>query len=282
MDTGLERRLAAEVIGTAILVLFGAGSVIAALTLGAGKLDYAGLGMISISFAIAVAVPIYAFGETSGAHINPAVTLALAATGRFPRREVIPYIGAQLLGAFVGALLIVAMFGSHVVHLGAGAGGTALGPHTSYLQGIVAEGLATFLLMTTIMALAVDRRAPGGWAGLMIGLAVAGEILVVGPLTGGAINPARAFGPLLATTLWGGKTNWGDYPVYIIGPVLGAIVAALLYDFVARPTEGEATDTGSPQGQGTQGEVLGHPDVDASIAGDGTHGRAGEIAEPSA
>ena len=84
MENALARRLAAEVVGTAILVLFGAGSVVAALRLGGGELDYAGLGMVAIAFALAIAVAIYAFGTASGAHINPAVTVSLAAVGRFP------------------------------------------------------------------------------------------------------------------------------------------------------------------------------------------------------
>lgn len=234
MPVPLARRLTAEAVGTAMLVLFGAGAVAAALTLGKGELDYAGLGMISISFALAIAIAIYAFGATSGAHLNPAVTVSLAVTGRFPWSEVVAYIAAQLVGGAVGALLIVASFGSGVVDVAA-VGNTTVADGTSYVEAIVTEALGTFLLVTAIMALAVDRRAPAGFAGLMIGLAVACAILVTGPLTGGSLNPARTFGPLLATTFWGGETNWGDFPIYIVGPLLGGTVAALLYDFVARP-----------------------------------------------
>jgi glycerol uptake facilitator protein len=143
-------RILAEAIGTGILVLFGAGSVVAALTLGGGELDYAGLGMVAITFALAIAVAIYTFGNSSGAHLNPAVTVSLATVGRFPWPEV-----------------------------------------------------------TAIMALAVDRRAPGGWAGLMIGLAVAAAILFIGPVTGGSLNPARTIGPLVVSTIGGGDTFWG-------------------------------------------------------------------------
>ena len=159
---------------------------------------------------------VYAFGPVSGAHINPAVTISLAVTRRFPWAEVGPYILAQLVGAFVGALLIVAAFGTGAVDLGLGA--TALGPGVSYWQGIVAEVLGTFLLMFAVMALAVDSRAPLGWAGLMIGLAVAAAILLVGPVTGGALNPARTFGPYLALAVFGGTVSWSQYPVYVIGP----------------------------------------------------------------
>jgi glycerol uptake facilitator protein len=233
MEATLERRLAAEVVGTAILVLFGAGSVVAALRMGGGKLEYPGLGMVAIAFAFAIAIAIYAFGTTSGAHINPAVTVSLAATGRFPWGEVPAYVVAQLLGAAVGAALIVAAFGGEAVDLGDG--GTKLADGITYTQGIVTEALATFLLITAIMALAVDRRAPAGWAGFMIGLAVAAAILMSGPLTGGSLNPARTFGPMLITAIGGGDASWGDLPAYIVGPLLGGLVAAFSYELIARP-----------------------------------------------
>jgi glycerol uptake facilitator protein len=105
----------------------------------------------------------------------------------------------------------------------------------SYGQGILCEALGAFLLLLTIMALAVDRRAPAGWAGLMIGLAVACEIFVLGPLTGGAINPARTFGPYVANSLFGGITPWAEFGVYIVGPVIGAVAAVVVYDLVVQP-----------------------------------------------
>src|SRR5919106_1213753 len=184
MTGELSRRLLGELVGTAILVLFGAGSVVAALTVGDGPLDYPALGMVAITFGLAIAVAIYAFGTTSGAHINPAVTVTLAAVGRFPWAEVPSYVGAQLVGGTVGAALIVAAFGGDAVDLGTGQ--TTIADGVSYGQAIVAEAIGTYLLLTAIMALAVDRRAPGGWAGWMIGLAVTAAILVIGPLTGGA------------------------------------------------------------------------------------------------
>ena len=235
MEVSLARRIVAEVVGTGVLVLFGAGSVVAALTVGGGRLDYAGLGMVAVAFAFAIAVAIYAFGTTSGAHINPAVTVSLAATGRFPWGDVPAYVLAQLLGATVGAALIVAAFGGGAIDFGTG--GTTLGEDVTYLQGIVAEAIGTFLLMTAVMALAVDSRAPAGWAGFMIGLAVAAAILVIGPLTGSSLNPARTFGPLLVTTIGGGDTEWGDLPVYIVGPLAGGALAAFAYDMIVRPRE---------------------------------------------
>jgi glycerol uptake facilitator protein len=262
MVGNLPRRLLAEAIGTMLLIVFGPGSVVAAGFKSGGKPDYAAIGFISLSFAVVVALVIYAFGSTSGAHINPAVTIALAAGRRFPWREAPSYIVAQLVGASAGGLLVVAIFGRRAIDLG-GVGLTALAPGVSYAQGSLGEALGTFLLMLTIMALAVDRRAPAGWAGLMIGLAVAGEIFVLGPLTGGAINPARTFGPYLANSVFGGATPWAEFGVYIVGPVIGAVAAVVVYDLVVQPV----SEVSATAEQGTAGEITGDrrpPDDDAA------------------
>lgn len=255
MPGSLPRRCAAELLGTALLIVFGPGSVVAALTLGKGQLDYAALGMISLSFGLVVAIAVYAFGSTSGAHINPAVTVALAATRRFAWRDVGPYVVSQLLGALLGGLVVIGMYGRAAVDLGNG--GTEFAAGVSYPQAIAVEAVGTFLLVLTIMALAVDTRAPAGFAGLVIGLSVTCVVLVLGPLTGAAINPARAFGPAASAALFGGSVAWSQFPAYVVGSLLGALVAALSYDVVARPREHE------PEGlpgtsQGTQGEVVGH------------------------
>ncbi|GLW10233.1 porin [Microtetraspora sp. NBRC 13810] len=248
----LPRRLLAEVIGTALLIVFGAGSVVAALVMGNGRLDYAALGFISLAFGLIVTLVVYTFGNTSGAHINPAVTIALAVGRRFPWRDVPAYVAAQLFGSFAGGVLVVAIFGP-MRAVGVGKVGlTSLGPGIGYGQGILAEALATFLLLLTIMALAVDRRAPPGWAGFVIGLAVACEIFVLGPLTGGSVNPARTFGPYLTTSVFGGDAPWSLYGVYVAGPVAGAVLAVLVYDQVVRPAR-----EGPETAQGTAGEITG-------------------------
>lgn len=240
MDSMLARRLVAEVVGTALLVLFGVGSVVAALTVGDGSLDYAGLGFISLAFAVVVALMVYGFGPVSGAHINPAVTLALAFTGRFPWREVLPYVVAQLVGGVVGGLLVVTVYGGSAVDLGLGM--TSVAEGVSMPQAVAVEFLATFLLMFTIMAVAVDSRAPLGWAGFLIGLAVACAILLVGPQTGGSLNPARTFGPDVVAGVFGGEVAWSELVVYWVGPVLGAAGAAFFYDFVAQTRLAETSD----------------------------------------
>jgi glycerol uptake facilitator protein len=257
VDASLSRRLVAEALGTGLLILFGPGSVVAALAVGDGQLDYAGLGMIALSFGLVVALVIYAFGTTSGAHINPAVTLTLAATGRFPWRDTGPYVVAQLVGAVLGGLLIVAAFGTASLDVSA-AGSVSFGPGVGYWRAILVETMATFLLVLAIMALAVDRRAPAGWAGLMIGLSVTCLVLVFGPLTGAAVNPARAFGPFAAATLTGGEAPWSQLWAYVIGSILGGLLAAVAYDLIARPRAAEGADAAQPgAAQGTEGEIAG-------------------------
>ncbi|GAA2907920.1 MIP/aquaporin family protein [Streptosporangium fragile] len=259
-----------------LLVIFGPGSVVAALLVGGGRLDYAGVGIIALSFAVVVAVVIYAFGSTSGAHINPAVTIALAVGRRFPWREVVPYLVAQLAGAVIGGLFIVAMFGRRATDLG-GVGMTALQPGVGYGQGILIEAFGTFLLLLTIMALAVDRRAPQGWAGLMIGLAVAGEVFVLGPLTGGSINPARTFGPYVANSMFGGDTPWWQFGVYVVGPIAGAAVAVVLYDLVARPV----SEVPATAEQGAAGEITGEQLPRPREAATGAEPSAGPPGRPA-
>lgn len=241
MTYPLIYRLVAECVGTAMLVSFGAGSVVAALSIGNGDLSYAGLGFIALTFAIAIAVVVHSLGHVSGAHINPAVTFALAVTRRFTWTEVVPYMLAQLLGGAVGALIVVAIFGTGSVDL-AGVGGTALGDDVSFGSGIVAEATGTFILVFTITAVAVDSRAAKGWAGLMIGLAVACAILVVGPLTGGSLNPARTFGPNIAASIFGATVAWAQFALYWLGPLLGGAVAALAYDAIAKPRAAAPTE----------------------------------------
>jgi glycerol uptake facilitator protein len=253
VSTEFARRLGAEFVGTALLVLFGAGALVAALKVGQGELTYAGLGIVGLSFALVIAAAVYMFGTTSGAHINPAVTVSLAAVRRFPWQQVPAYLLVQLAGGFAGALLIIAIFGSSASDLNA-TGGTIVGAGYTDAQAVVAEGLGTFLLTATIMALAIDRRAPGGFAGLMIGLAVACEIMVIGPISGGSVNPARTLGPYAVTDLFGGAVPWSELWIYWVGPLVGGAIGAILYDVIARP---EQEPPAGADEQGAQGEIEG-------------------------
>jgi glycerol uptake facilitator protein len=191
----LPQRAVAEVIGTALLVLVGPGSVVATLIL-AGKSTPAVTGAdllgISFAFGLIITAVVYALGKVSGCHINPAVTFGLAVTKRFPWREVPTYWVAQVVGAVIGALGIWAVFAHTGIKLGMGM--TSFNQHTTtWGSAIFAEGIGTAMLMFAILGI-VDSRSPGDLAGIVIGGVVIAIIMVVGPITGASLNPARAFG----------------------------------------------------------------------------------------
>jgi glycerol uptake facilitator protein len=210
--------------------------VVATLKLAGKVAPFTGADLLGISFAFGLIITalVYALGKVSGCHINPAVTFALAATKRFPWREVPLYWGAQYLGAIIGALGIWALFGALGATLGLGQ--TSFNTDTtSYAAAAAAELIGTGLLMFAILGI-VDRRSPGELAGVVIGGVVVAIIMVVGPITGASLNPARAFGPELVTAIAGGPTHWVQYlPVYILPGLVGAVLAAFIYDFLAEP-----------------------------------------------
>jgi glycerol uptake facilitator protein len=238
----ISMRSLAEGVGTMLLVYFGAGAAAITLMLakgtkpattfniGIGQLgglaDWFAIGM---TFGIVIAAVIYALGRVSGAHLNPAVTIALWATKRFPSEDTIPYIIAQCTGAVVGSLLFFLTVGMNAVTIG-GLGATAPFPGIGYAQAILVEAIATFVLMLVIMGVAVDARAPPGFAGLIIGLTVAGMITAIGNISGASLNPARTFGPYVMDLLVGGSNLWVYFPIYLIGPIIGAVTAAVFYD----------------------------------------------------
>ncbi|MFH0966520.1 MAG: MIP/aquaporin family protein, partial [Methanobacteriota archaeon] len=148
-----------------------------------------------------------------------------------PSVDCVAYIVAQLLGAAVGSLLFAASVGMDAVTIG-GLGATAPFPGISMGQAILAEFIGTFILMMVIMGVAVDRQAPPGFAGLAIGLTVGGVITTTGNIAGSSLNPARTFGPYLGDLVLAGNNLFGNFPIYIIGPILGALAAAFLYDWL--------------------------------------------------
>ena len=234
----MSQRAIAEMFGTAALVLVGPGSVIATLTL-AGKavpaVTEADLLAISFAFGFIITALVYAIGKVSGCHINPAVTFALAVTKRFPWKEVPVYWGAQYVGAIIGAFAIWGVFGQNAVTFGMGQTHFAADASTSfYMQAALAEALGTGLLIFAILGI-VDSKS-SQLAGIVIGGAVVGIILIFGPITGASLNPARAFGPELVQAIAGGTTFWTQYvPVYLVSGFVGAAGAAFLYDFLANP-----------------------------------------------
>ena len=230
-ENKLWQKLAAEFIGTAFLVFVGVGSVPAlALARGGEPFTGAELGFISLSFALIVVVTVYVFGYISGNHINPAITLALAATKKFPWSLVAPYLAAQVLGAIAGALLILGVMGAAASELGLGV--ASYSPDTPWLQALFAEFVGTFLLVFGVFGV-IYRKAAAGWAGLVIGFVVFAAIIPVAPVTGASINPARTIGPMIVQQLAGGAVAWEQLPVYLVGEFLGGLAAAFAFLAVA-------------------------------------------------
>lgn len=238
MDADMGRRLVAEVVGSALLTLFGAGAVVAAF-FQTGELSYAGFGIVGLSFAVAIAIAVYAFGPVSGAHINPTVTIVLALVRRFPWRDVLPYIVAQLIGGVIAGLLILAYLGGQVSEIGGSVGLTQVADGLSWWHGLIAEIVGTYILLTAIMAMAIDPRANASWSGWIIGLSVAAAVFLVGPVSGASLNLQRTLGPYVANTLAGGDTPWEQLWLYLVGPVIGGALAAIVYEWVLRPPREE-------------------------------------------
>ncbi|MET7934348.1 aquaporin [Streptomyces sp. NPDC005322] len=230
----LPQRLLAELLGTAFLVFLGVGSIPATLMLQkAGKTSFtmADLGVIAFAFALVVVAAVFAIGHISGCHINPAVTLAMVSTGAMSRREALGYILAQCAGAVLGAGAIVGALGTRAVHLGLGVASFA--SPTTGGQAFFAEALGTCILVFVVYG-AIDQRSAGSVAGLPIGFAVFAIAVAVGPVTGAALNPARALGPALMSALCGNAPDWSQLPVYLGAEVVGGLLAAQLYRTVSR------------------------------------------------
>lgn len=216
MRPDLTRRAAAEGLAAFALVFAGCGAIVTNQVYGA-TLGSVGVALV---FGLVIMVMVYATGHLSGAHINPAVTLAFTFTRHFPPRDAVAYIAAQLAGATVGALVLLAVWTDQPAALG------ATTPSVGAGSAVVYELLLTAFLMFVIMAVATDTRAVGAAAAIAIGGTVGLDALFGGPVTGASMNPARSFGPALAG--W----EWQDFWIYVIGPILGATLGALAYQLV--------------------------------------------------
>lgn len=231
-EPSLPQTLAAEAIGTAFLVFIGVGSVPATIIVnGDAPFTMADLGMISLAFATIVVATIYALGHIGGNHINPAVTLGLAVTGKFPWSRVPAYVAAQVVGAIVGAGAILGVLG--VAARDAGLGVATYTAHTGAPQAFFAEFVGTFILVFTVFGV-IHRKASAGFAGVAIGLVVFAAIIPVAPTTGASINPARTFGPMLVQQLAGGSVQWSQLPVYLAAELSAGVLAALTYVAISR------------------------------------------------
>ncbi|CAJ0582387.1 unnamed protein product, partial [Mesorhabditis spiculigera] len=218
----LVTRCAAEFFGLVVFVFIGTTQA-----LGAAPVPVLNA---ALAHGLVIFILIAAFGHLSGGHFNPAVTVGIAAVGRISPIDAVCYIASQLSGGFFGSLLAKIVLGDSFIRLGFGA--TVFGANVAWYQGLVAEAFCTFVLVQTVLMTAVDT--PGNsLAPLAIGLAVAADILAIGPLTGASMNPARSFGPNIVATMFHSdrlvKHFWSLHYIYYLGPILGAVVAALLF-----------------------------------------------------
>jgi MIP family channel proteins len=223
----------AELVGTFILVFGGTAVAVAAIlarpTAGPAYDSLA----VALAFGLALAAVVASVGHVSGAHVNPAVTLGMAAVGKFPWNYAPVYIGAQLVGAVLAALATWFTFGGpgrSEAKLAATYPAQGVGD----LQAFLVEILITFILVFVVMAVATDERAPAAIAPIAVGFALAVGVFIAGPVTGGSVNPARSLGPMVVagdlTSVW----------LYILGPIIGGVLGAVLYDRFMAQTEAPA------------------------------------------
>ena len=213
----------AELVGTFILVFGGTavavGAILSRPTAGGAYDSLA----VALAFGLALVAVVAAIGHVSGGHVNPAVTLGLAATGKFPWKSVPYYLGAQLVGAVLGAVGTWLAFGGPG-RTEAGLAATHPAQGVGDFQAFVLEILITFILVFVVIAVATDERAPAPIAPIAVGFALAVAVFIAGPVTGGAVNPVRALGPMIVSGDFAGA--W----LYILGPIIGGVLAAFLYD----------------------------------------------------
>ncbi len=212
-----QREALAEFLGTFILIFAGTGAVMVN-RLSNGAVTHLG---ISFVFGAVVAALIYTLGHISGAHFNPAVTLAFWTGGFFQRYLVLPYILAQCLGAIAASFCLKLSLGM-VANLGA-----TLPLNDHWLQSLMLEAILTFILMFVIFGSGLDRRAPVGFAGVAIGLTVGLEAAFMGPITGASMNPARSLGPASVSGVL--QHHW----LYWVAPIIGAQLAMVVYRYLS-------------------------------------------------
>jgi len=209
----------AEFLGTLALVFSGPGSM-AVDAASHGAVGGVGIGL---SFGLIVMAMIFAIGHISGCHINPAITIAFRALGRISTGRALGYVASQLAGAVVGSLLVVGVVG-HQGHAGATL------PHINGVHAaLLSELVLTFFLAFVVFAVATDERAQGAFAAIAVGGYVGFAATGWGPVANASMNPARSFGPAVAANVWDG--HW----VYWVGPIAGALLAALVYEVLREP-----------------------------------------------
>jgi len=244
-NANIPRVALAELVGTYFLVLAGTSVAVSAVLgrpVAGGPADSL---TVALAFGLALVALVNALGHVSGAHLNPAVTLGLAVTGKFPWKYVPAYLVAQLVGAVLASLTVWATYGD-AARDEASLAATLPAPGVSEVTVFAIEAIVTFFLVLTIVSVATDPRVQQSVAGLSVGFTLAVCVLIAGPLSGGAVNPARALGPMLVSGQFDGV--WA----YLAGPLLGGIVAAVVYArFLAKgeePSQAEGPEGGSGTG----------------------------------
>lgn len=236
MDEGLlndwVRPLVSEAIGPFALVFIGAGSILLAAT--QGYSNGGTLVMVALAHGLAIGLTVAATGHISGGHYNPAITIALFLGGKIGLLKSIGYIAAQLIGAVIAALILKQLFDDSVANFKSAVpavnySGDQDGIIFGRQNALIMEIILTFFLVYVVIGTAVDSRGPHAIASLAIGLSITMDILVGGPLTGAAMNPARHFGPALVDGEW--KDTW----IYWVGPVIGGVLAAIVQIYILIP-----------------------------------------------
>ncbi len=230
LDEQLFKRVIVEFVGVFALLFMGIGSIIVT-----GGSDIVA---IALAHGLAIGLLVMAAGHISGGYFNPAVTIAMMVTGRIEGSTGGLYIVAQLMGGVAGTLAILATF-PEAMRDAVSLGVPAVGGGFSETNALVAEIVTTFFLIFVIFGVAVDQRSAKGVGGLVIGLTITMDILAIGSVSGGAMNPARWFGPALV----GG--HWDDFWIWIIGPIVGAVAAAFLFNDVLLAGPGLEADESS-------------------------------------
>lgn len=227
------RKYVSEFVGTMILVVLGCGT---AMLVGCDAASGGGYILTALAFGLAIVATAYSIGNISGCHINPAVSLAVLITGGLNFADFIGYVVAQCLGALCGSALLAAIFslgGVTDMTGGFGANGLA-GVNGSIVAGLLAEIVLTFIFVMAILGVTSKKANHGSFGGLVIGLTLTVvHILGIG-LTGTSVNPARSIGPAIAAALSGNTAPLGSLWVFIVAPLVGAALAAIVYNALSR------------------------------------------------
>ena len=227
----MNRKLIAEAIGTAVLVILGCGT---AMLVGCDAASGGGYILTALAFGLTIVAMAYSIGNVSGCHINPAVSLGVLLTGGMSVAEFIAYVISQCVGALCGSAVLAAIFGlGHVKDMTGGFGANGLaGVNGNALAGLVVEIVLTFIFVIAILGVTSKKAKHGSFGGLVIGLTlVVVHILGIG-LTGTSVNPARSIGPALVAAFGGNLAPLSSLWVFIVGPMAGAALAAVVHNIL--------------------------------------------------